>query len=375
MLGKNFLGKNSPLSSILTLSSENYEALIERHGQRVRWMRADKCPCVLENGRSDPNCQRCNGNGWNYHFQLTRKKLKVQAKELGLGAYLLPPEDAGELLSVEKLSDGRFYSFVGRRKIVVSGTTKGKPLFVDYRESLQKTQTVQCLYQSPTVLQIPNLQYEDGTFFSVEILFVKNLVNHTTNEAYTVRNRGVDDIEIEPPLIPTSVADVVSARITYVEYPKFLLLSQNLKTVDQEFLQNIGGDAIAIFPDEFHVGEGDVITTLSGTSVRKTIRTRSSGDTDAIPEFFISEIISISDALKTYIPDEDFSLLGNKILWKNERPATGENFFLSYRAYPTYRVMQDLPGTRSSEGKSFPRRVALKLFSMGGNAREGLWDK
>ena len=40
------LGKNSPIQ--LTLSRENYEALILRHGQYVRWLQANKCTCLLQ---------------------------------------------------------------------------------------------------------------------------------------------------------------------------------------------------------------------------------------------------------------------------------------------------------------------------------------
>lgn len=38
------LGKNSAV--VLSLGKENYEALIERHGQWIRWRVATKCSCV-----------------------------------------------------------------------------------------------------------------------------------------------------------------------------------------------------------------------------------------------------------------------------------------------------------------------------------------
>ena len=55
------LGKNSPV--ILTLGKENYEALIDRHGQWVRWRVATKCPCATK-GSPDIHCRICGGRGY-----------------------------------------------------------------------------------------------------------------------------------------------------------------------------------------------------------------------------------------------------------------------------------------------------------------------
>ena len=61
------LGKNSPI--VLSLGKSNFEALIERHGQWLRWRTAKKCPCVTENNRHNIHCPRCGGSGDIYDYQ------------------------------------------------------------------------------------------------------------------------------------------------------------------------------------------------------------------------------------------------------------------------------------------------------------------
>jgi hypothetical protein len=43
------LGRNSPV--VLSLGKANFEAMIDRHGQWVRWRVARKCPCLTTGSR------------------------------------------------------------------------------------------------------------------------------------------------------------------------------------------------------------------------------------------------------------------------------------------------------------------------------------
>ena len=62
------LGKNSPV--VLSLGKENYEALIQRHGQWVRWRTATVCNCVEDNTfQPDIHCTKCGGRGYLYSNQ------------------------------------------------------------------------------------------------------------------------------------------------------------------------------------------------------------------------------------------------------------------------------------------------------------------
>ena len=61
------LGHNSPV--VLSQSKTNFEALIARHGQWLRWRVAKKCPCITKHNRPDVHCVRCGGSGDFYDYQ------------------------------------------------------------------------------------------------------------------------------------------------------------------------------------------------------------------------------------------------------------------------------------------------------------------
>ena len=59
------LGRNSPV--VLSLGKDNYEALIERHGQWMRWRISQKCSCVKGTTmQPDIHCPYCAGRGFTY---------------------------------------------------------------------------------------------------------------------------------------------------------------------------------------------------------------------------------------------------------------------------------------------------------------------
>lgn len=62
------LQRGSPVQ--LTLSKDNYVALIERHGQWIRWRTAQKCSCVQPGSmQPDIHCKICGGRGYTYTYQ------------------------------------------------------------------------------------------------------------------------------------------------------------------------------------------------------------------------------------------------------------------------------------------------------------------
>ncbi|MDR0475052.1 MAG: hypothetical protein LBH43_15435, partial [Treponema sp.] len=62
------LGRNTPV--VLSFGKGNYEALINRHGQFIRWRIAMKCPCTEKHTQqSNPACPHCGGLGIRYSYQ------------------------------------------------------------------------------------------------------------------------------------------------------------------------------------------------------------------------------------------------------------------------------------------------------------------
>ena len=61
------LGKNTPIQ--FSLGKSNYEALIDRHGQWLRWRIAEKCSCVKGiTMQPDIHCKFCAGRGYTYTY-------------------------------------------------------------------------------------------------------------------------------------------------------------------------------------------------------------------------------------------------------------------------------------------------------------------
>jgi hypothetical protein len=100
------LGKNSPV--ILSLGKANFEALIDRHGQWVRWRIARKCPCLTETGQPDIHCEKCGGSGDIYDCQ----RQYTDTLRLGVRNNIIELSDPDcEVLKVYD-ARGRMFSFV-----------------------------------------------------------------------------------------------------------------------------------------------------------------------------------------------------------------------------------------------------------------------
>jgi hypothetical protein len=152
--------------------------------------------------------------------------------------------------------------------------------------------------------------------------------------------------------------------IEYIKPLKFFVLSQNLEKEDQELLSLHVGDALSTFPYFYDVAEGDVVTVFSGSNTKKTVLDRREAD-DILPDYFVSGVSYLETAQKEYCEGRDFVIIGgNKIHWTcAEPPAGGEKMSVFYQAFPTYRVVKNIPQLRTSEDQRIPRKSVLKLFA------------
>ena len=114
---------------------------------------------------------------------------------------------------------------------------------------------------------------------------------------------------------------------------------------------------------------GDIITVLAGSITQKEVITKSEIENDTLGAFFVHEILSLSvthnGQIKYYEEGKDFFLVGtNTIKWVCEdRPYIGEAFSITYKLYPTYKVVKDIPQLRSSENQRFPKKAVVKLYA------------
>lgn len=377
-MGIKGLGKLSPVR--LTLSRENYEALIERQGQWVRWLQGQKCTCILDTGRPNINCTNCQGDGWKYEFQkeitLFHQKAKIVSDwivDLGCN----PGEaiealrlEGREIYTIDQLIDGEYVLFSGNSK-----PQKYEDLRAGYRKTLEMEKKSTCEYLGNNYFALTGNLYYQSEYGKVwgDITEVSSIKNETKDETYTVTNFFRNIIETQTPATDPDPDDVIIATIKYIYPFKFFILSQVHRKTEQEFLQEIGGDGFCTFPEEYKVIEGDAITLLIGNQTKKEIITRSSTIFDRIPEFYVSNIQVVETSAAQYEKNVDYKLFDrNRIKWIGSAPDAGTKMYVQFDFHPTYRVMREYPYVRSSENQRFPKRVAIKLFSAGGNVKEGI---
>ena len=127
-----------------------------------------------------------------------------------------------------------------------------------------------------------------------------------------------------------------------------------------------GGEAVVTFPYSCDVSENDVLTVLAGTITQKAIIVRQKKDTDVLGAFFVEKIDKILGKNDTeFVNGIDYILVGtNGIKWLGEnKPETGEGYSVTYRVFPTYIVVKNIPQLRSSEDQRFPKKAIVKLFT------------
>lgn len=377
------LGANSPI--VLSLGRGNYEALIERHGQWVRYRRAIRCPC-MDRGTGAPNtqCPICHGEGWVYNAQKSIQCFTtVMYKGGGDGIYI-GADYSGDTLYRVYDSEGTIYS--GARKegeyilLNASLPNKGVYITVELTRPLITTKVVECtpigegFYNTPAPTArrtIDNYSYSvpydivgisslkdtsgntiptKGIIYNASSFYIPPIDNSTLG--------GTSD-PIDPGMsMPTPYTVPLIAEVSYTPPATFLVLQQGLSRSDIAQMEVAGGDAYITAPYGYDISEKDIITVLSGAYIKKAILVRGTLPYDILPSYSVDSIDNIvGDA-----PYTDYTLvLGNRILWGNNAPREGEHYSISYRVLPTYRIVRAIPQIRSSENQHMPRRAIVKL--------------
>ncbi len=365
------LGKNSPVK--LTLGKDNYEALIERHGQYVRWRQMHKCPCV-ESYNQQPNirCKKCGGSGFLFGFQKSyRQSIMLQV----INNTIELPEELSDC-TVEKIYNyvGQEYKFIKednyiQLKDVEHPLSRGEMVEIVYSNSLLATiKAAEFERIAPGFYKLKDLKAEkpkiQGVYYApdCDIVSIDSVKNEADEEIEIIDYRQ-NTISVDK-----SIDDekLIAKNIKYMKPFKFIILSQNLKQAELDLIQKHSGDAVCTFPYIYDVAEGDIITILSGTSTNKILLNRGRDDEDdIIPEFFVESVLEIETKETKYIVNKDFIIAGlNRIHWlASDKPKQNTALSIVYKYNPSYKVVKDVPMLRTSENQRIPKKVVLQLFS------------
>ena len=389
------LGKNSPVQ--LNLGKENYEALISRHGQWVRWRVASKCPCVRSDTQQpDIHCEKCGGTGITFGYQ--KKAIVSQTVMIRDNSGIIEIDNLYsdcELLKCYDNSGVRYdnatktgnFVMLNTATLPVKGVYVTVVLSQDVLKSITKAEckslgngfykvegltvsrtNIDGLYHTAPgdIESIESVFDDEGNVFEVlekrlDTFFVKPIEKEIIEE-------GSEDIKIE---IINPPATLYAKNLKYIPPFTFVILSQNLSKSDFEAVDKENGDAMLSFPYSYDVADDDVITVLSGTYTQKTVLTKTSVDYDTLPAYFVDDVVSCIGAEREYISGVDFALCGtNYIKWLClDCPEDGEAYTITYRVLPTYKVVKNIPQLRTSENQRMPKKAIIKLYSSYGEKR------
>lgn len=365
------LGKNSPV--VLSLGRENYEALIERHGQYVRWRRARMCPCTAKGTNyKDIHCTKCGGSGFLYGYQSTYTgTLRLQA----VNGYLELPEENAHCtvqciynyagVSFAFSQNGRFLELIDPPIPL----TRGELLDIVFTDSLVSTmQQAELTRVTTGVYRVNGLQVKQsnlqGVYYTPFCDVVKiGILKDATDTDVPIISYRKDCVTVADTI---DVPVLYAQNIEYIKPVKFIILSQNLNKATLELLHKNAGDAVCTFPYYYDVAEGDVITILSGTVIQKQalIKSNDAAD-DVLLEYFVDDIMSLESMETVYKKGVDFILTEtNRIRWiGSNRPVKGTHLSVTFTYHPTYRVVKNVPSLRTSEDQRIPRKVIVQLLS------------
>jgi hypothetical protein len=365
------LGKDSPI--VLSLGRSNYEALISRHGQYVRWRTARKCACVTPEDEPDIHCEKCGGSGEVYDYQkFYNETLRISARD---NIIELPAENIDcEVLKVydaygnefQFVKAGQFVEIIGGHRHINKNEIIEiliRDTLVKYFESAVLERIGNGYYRAPGV-ETPPSKLEGVYYKAAGDIIAAGRVEDSAGETVEIIGFRQDMIQVDPSVPQTET--LTAYDIDYILPFKFLVLSQNLNKDDSLQLQIAKGEAVCSYPYIFNVGFGDVITVLSGAMPMKDLIKHISDDADdVIFEYFVARIDKLETQTEQYREGVDFILVGtNRIHWIGEnRPEIGAFMSISYQYLPTYRVAKNIPQLRTSEDQRIPRKVILQSLA------------
>lgn len=381
------LGRNSPVQ--LTLGKDNYCALIERHGQWIRWRTAAKCSCVkMPSMQPDIHCPICGGEGVIYSFQKDQIVFE-SVMQMNKSGILEVGEDKRdcELLRVYDF-DGNTYENaekLGNYVYLNAETIKNKGTYftsVMKKKTVQSVEKAVCTKGDDGFYKVPGLKSGkpniDGVYYTAsgDIISIGKITDLDGNEYkaeefrldtfLAKKTENTEDIESELPEVLTV------ENVEYVPPFIFALLNQNLSKADMQAMVDVQGDAVVTYPYECDVANDDVLTVLAGTYTNKEVNARTAFETDTLGVYFVYDIVSctgiVNDEVFEYKQGRDFILVGtNKIKWLEDSavayPEVGEGYSITYHVLPTYKVVKQIPQIRTSENQRFPKKAVVKLFT------------
>jgi len=208
------LGENSPI--VLQLTRDNFNGIIKRHGQYVRWLRSEKCPCAGTNQRANENCLFCKGKGITYRDSFRFSEVKNFVASID-NVIEVPGNDG--IIWVRNLQ-GQELTITGQCSdyvTVSSGVIRGQTVTVKYYEnfSVSGEAVANEMYSGTYRIDIPkNVAFDivQGTLVSVEAYeFGRTAEVSTVNVVFSIGSPIMTDTVIPAGTTIETVSGLVFA--------------------------------------------------------------------------------------------------------------------------------------------------------------------
>jgi hypothetical protein len=358
--------------------------IIERHGQWVRWRKAKPCPNRTEAGQHPMICNVCHGRGEIYEFQ-RHQMVYGERSPHGVKSVFAGEEDLVRTWKSPISRVERVVRYIhekqGGSKIIpiISHTTEvirigeipgetGYPLsheqiYVDYEIDtwMEKTEAIN-IQQGQIIVktesQMPMESLKSNSFSVTHE--ITGIIAISGSMSYQVQGYTGNTIYL---LSPAMSDDILLIHYTYAFPYKFFI-----EPIGPDFRNDLAwpiqaGDAIGICSQEYEIGQGDIVVSLTQINRVSEIMTRGSGRIDQLPYYDIDSISGdiYSDDKTVFVKGIDFDLYDyNKIIWKTPGPSAGSKYSLSVNERIAYRVYNQNPEINSNENKRLPKRLHLR---------------
>ena len=346
----------------------------------MRWRVATKCPCATK-GSPNIHCHICGGRGFAYSYQKNKTVTQTVMCTDTSGIIELDAEYIDCPLEKVYDSNGNVYSNAVKKGAFVILNSETLPVKGSYITAVMRENILQTV-ESAGVEKIGAGYYRvkglrssksniEGLYHTVpgDIESIGKITDANGVE-YAAKELRQDTFYIEPILDENEeeveIAEPLTVQnVNYIPPFLFVILSQNLNKADETQMQKMNGDAVLTFPWNCDVSNDDVITVLSGTYTQKDVIKKKDADYDVIEAYFVDEVVSCIGTEREYAQGVDFILCGaNYIKWLcDDCPEDGENYSITYRVFPTYKVVQNIPQIRTSENQRMPKKAVIKLLS------------
>lgn len=349
----------------------DYDEAIERHGQPVRWLKAQPCPVIKATGQHDLKCKVCHGRGEVYDYQ---RDYWYEGEESPHG---LKDPNVGQadkvvfwdypvrsVKRIYKLVDGGIieYPIVSHdeRSAIISAPDGYNlpeyydPIKTDY--SVDLWSQFSCEFDPDGfIYQLP---LKDDEFITkISIVQHKSMESSLKVHSFNVHTVYLDSI----PSGRFEIRGYKSRCAIMAIMPFESSVDMNLKSYE-----HAEGDMIGICSDSYRIGKGDVITSLVMTQRSPELLIRGEGPFDLMAYYDVAEIDGdiIDEDGVYYANGVDFVLWDyNKIRWMSKQPRVGARYSVSPMERLTWRVFGPLPEVSSAQGRRFPNSFHLKKLT------------